>query len=490
MVSLRHKVFFPATLIILLFLFYSCGVAGFASSAKVIYPVEFGICEARSGIESYSILYNCHKAAVKNNYAISYQGVTDVYIEIPKDAEPIPLAKNTDFAGVKLHVLNNSKDCYLFQLKNFKTSSIPISVKEINDGDFSRRSELKPLSLIIIEDEKPWVEKRRGYNYGAQRKDLLVVNNNRSTNNVIYDYSNETSKPKAFFCEYDKEKKSIANVSLYRDAKSSYITNLVRVENQYNVEIKDVTIVTPADESKYGDFAITINNTANLVLTSININGTYSQTKRFGYGISLNNVYNVKIQKLTAKSKWGVFGNYNVNKAILTESKINRFDIHCYGRDILFENCVFNDMYNQFSSVYGLVCFKACSFTNYTPVVLESSFNAYTPFSLYFLGCTFNIDGKHNCIVSLMGGLPLSDNPRAELTGKNLPNVIINKCRINNTDGVNNFYVFDTGLSLNTQEVGINEVIVKKTKYNGEKPEMKIFTRNLRTSKSLKLEVK
>ena len=79
-----------------------------------------------------------------------------------------------------------------------------------------------------------------------------------------------------------------------------------------------------------------------------------------------------------------MFGNNNVNKAMLQNCDINRFDIHCYGKDVSFEKCSFVDFYNQFSSVYCELYFRSCTFTSFFPILMEYSYNAYTGFDLVF----------------------------------------------------------------------------------------------------------
>jgi hypothetical protein len=40
--------------------------------------------------------------------------------------------------------------------------------------------------------------------------------------------------------------------------------------------------------------------------------------------------------------------------------------------------------------VFGTVLFDGCRFTDFVPVLLEPTYNAYTPFTLVFKDCTFD----------------------------------------------------------------------------------------------------
>ena len=77
-----------------------------------------------------------------------------------------------------------------------------------------------------------------------------------------------------------------------------------------------------------------------------------------------------------------MFGNNNINTALIENSEINRFDIHCYGRDISFKDVVFVNLYNQFSSTFGTIRFDRCTFRHFTPVLYEASYNSYTVIKL------------------------------------------------------------------------------------------------------------
>lgn len=202
-------------------------------------------------------------------------------------------------------------------------------------------------------------------------------------------------------------------------------TMLTRVEYQNNVLIDNITINTPQNTDLYGDYVIRVYNSTNVTVRDVNINGTYSQTNQFGYGMNMLNDWNTHIIRLNATGKWGVFGTNNMNKVTLEDCNLNRFDIHCYGKDITIKDCTFNNMYNQFSSIYGTIRYENCYFKEHTPYLNETSYNSFTPFTLVMKNCVWEVSSygipEALCV---MGGLTGEYNERLELNKRAYPNVI------------------------------------------------------------------
>lgn len=278
--------------------------------------------------------------------------------------------------------------------------------------------------------------------------------------------------------------KSIKNLVFIRSASSTYKTYCFRIENQYKIELSNITIITPQNTTITGDAAIHIENCADVTLNNITINGTYSKKNEFGYGISLLNVYNLKVKKMFARCNWGgVFGTQSLNRVYLKDCDINRFDIHCYSRDVRVVNSKFSDMYNQFSSVYGEVMFEKCTFENEIPVMIESSYNAYTPFELKFDKCTFFLNGKKNYLMTLFG-VPEAYNDRPELRRKSLPNVIVKNCKVLLADDVKRWSLIHTGgVSHKDSFDFISDVTMENVRVEGnKKAEFVLSTEELRTT--------
>ena len=406
-------------------------------------PKDFGLYEASSDSERYEVLYKTHVAALKAGVPVDYSGIDTLTIEITSSSKQIPLGKTTDFQGLRLTVRNRSKLCYLFERQQTATK---ISInKELLDGeDFSSVPELaNGLYQLIIEDENPWVEKREGHTYSAIRRDILLICDGQSRNNTIMPYNNAQSQPKCSFCAMDEDEEPIViqNLTFIRDKGNSYKVMPFIIKGQNNLQIRNVTITTP--ESKLvADAAFDIQNCTNVTMENVTINGTYSRSDYYGYGIQMNNVWNSRFIRLNAKAKWGVFGTNNINTAYLQDCDINRFDIHCYGRDVSMKSCKFSNLYNQFSSMFGTLSFQKCRFVNFIPVLLEPSYNAYTQFNIKMEDCVFDATNSRYFLISA-GRLDSVKNSRPELAKKYWPNVNIKNMTMNVPDNVEKLAIFN-----------------------------------------------
>lgn len=407
--------------------------------AQKISPLDYGLMDAKSGIERYQILLKTHSIAIEKGLTIDYTGIDRLDIEIPKDGVSIPLGNYTDFKGITINVTNNSKNIYLFQMTQ-ELIPISISKQDFNTLHYLSRDEFKGGNiLLVIKDKTPWVKNRIGYSYGAIRKDILLISNSEAVNTPIMPYDTPQSQPCFSYCNVDEKEKFIGNITVNRVVSSTYKTRCFLVENQNKVTISNVIVNTPQN-TLYGDAAISFQNCTNSLLKDIIINGTYSQLKRYGYGVMFDNVWNTTVLRMKGDGQWGIFGNNNVNVARLRECRINRFDIHCYGRDIDFENCVIFRLYNQYSSVYGTISHRNCIFDAAIPCLLGSSYNAYTPFNLLFENCVIRMNTLHNEVIYIME-MPNRINERIELKKKCLPNLNLNNCKIEFKEPVNEWYI-------------------------------------------------
>ncbi len=394
-----------------------------------ISPYEFGLQKAKTGEERYEVLLKTHKEAIRRGMTVDYHGIKDINLTIPSNAESIPLGAENEFAGVIFNVTNKSQNCFLFLLKN-KPHSIEVTAKEIDKGGRFKSPALNPgIKLLVVEDKNPWVKNREGYSYGHVRRDIICIRNGWGQNKPIMPYDNVNSAPSCRYYDCYIPKIRISGLTLNRTAESTSETYLCQIVGMNNVLIKDIIINTiPNDLVE--DMAINISDCTNVSIENVTINGTYSRSNYSGYGICMNNIWNFSAKKLIAKANWGIFGNNNINTAKINDSEINRFDVHCYGRDINFENVVFYDLYNQFSSVFGTIAFEKCTFYNFTPVLYEYTYNTYNEHNLVFNNCTFNPSKKRNYLV-FAGVLSNSRNERNELYQKCWPRITINNMIIN-----------------------------------------------------------
>lgn len=463
----------------------SCLVAnvGFISTSDDLSPYGFGLAQARTGVERYQVLLKTHKAAIEKGVNVNYSGIKTIELEIPENASRIPLTSYNDFQGCVLVVKNLRKTVYLFESRE-DAESITVSKKDIDSGDFRHYSKLTHgRVLLLIEDKNPWVENRKGYSYGHQRKDILLLSNGLAQNKVVMPYDNKESEPICGFIKADKSSITIKNLTVYRSSDCKDITNIFYITGKNKVNIENFSLHTPKNNWR-NDRAVRIDDCTNVHLENVLIDETYSQSERSGYGISLDNVWNFTASHLVGRANWGVFGTNNMNTVMLRDCDINRFDIHCYGRDISSERCKYSGLYNQFSSVYGTISFHKCTFTDFTPVLMESSYNAYSPYDIVFKGCTFNLTERRNYIFSF-SGLSNVSNSRPELRKKCMPNIVMEDCNVNLTENIKTWYLVRTGKVDYKETLDYASIVsVKNVKVKGS-ADFRLGTEKIKTTRHL-----
>ncbi len=406
-------------------------------------PFDFGLAEAETDSARYEVLYATHTKAVELGADVSYQGIGTLVIEVTESSLPIPLTRHNDFAGVHLIVKNQHKTQYLFSMADTLWQSVELSPAAVDSGNFSAIPSLaEGTCMLLLEDLQPWVNNRSGYKYGAMRKDLLLLYNGQAQNKPVSAYATDSTILKASVHPTDNTLKTITDLTITRDTSATTKTFCFYIHGINNLKISKLRINTPDTKNLYADAAINIENCTNIVLEDVTIDGTYSRTNTYGYGIQMNNVWNSSFLRLTANANWGVFGTNNLSNTTLKDCNINRFDIHCYGRDVFIYNCKFNKLYNQFSSVFGTVWFEECRFTEFIPVLFEPSYNAYTPFDLTFKDCIFDAQTSRNYLISA-GQLDNTTNSRPELAKKCWPNISIKNLIVNIPGNISKIILFN-----------------------------------------------
>ena len=149
----------------------------------------------------------------------------------------------------------------------------------------------------------------------------------------------------------------------------------------------------------------------------------------------MNNLRNTHIRRLKTLTEWGVFGTNNMVDTYIELSDFNRFDIHCYGRNVTFDHCLQRNGFNQFSSVYGTIAFRHCTFDNFTPVLIEDSYNAYVSFLLRIDSCGWWPTPARNTLFK-GGRIDSPLNSREELRIPALPDIEVNGLEINTNRGI------------------------------------------------------
>lgn len=419
----------------------SCSVIPSLSKGGTdVSPYSYGLAQARTGVERYNALLKAHSAALKLGVNVDYTGIDTLKLEIPQKPIRIPLTAYNDFKGCVFIINNTSKDTYLFE-KITEGTPIVVDGRLIDLGNFQSVDLLnKGKALLIVEDNKPWVVKRKGYSYGHVRKDILLIKNGRAMNTVTMPYNNVHSSPKCSYIKLDSAPLVIKNLTIEREPGCTFVTNISLISGFDDVRISNVRVHTPTNTLK-DDRGIFIKSCTNVFFDNVRIEGTYSQLDHSGYGVYLDNIWNFKATHMYGKANWGIFGNNNINVASIEDSQINRFDIHCYGRDISFKNVEFFDLYNQFSSVYGTIWYDQCLFTDFVPVLNGGSYNAFVGHEVVIQNCIFNASKKNNNLIKI-SKFGTDVNERSEMSVKALPNVHIKNLKVNLINGADYFYLF------------------------------------------------
>lgn len=380
----------------------------------------------------FHTLWQLHSKALENGWMVSYKGVDTLRLDIPSDAQSIPLGSLNDFSGTVLVVRNNSHHLFLFShepandmspLNGPATTSGNRLLSAIDSGDYRCLPLLREGRwLVEVTDSTPWVSQREGRSYGHYRKELVYVENGLSADRPATPYSGSSSRA-SLRCRPlgDDTLFAFGNLTLLRDSNSTYRTCLLDLNEQVNAYLHHIVVVTPPS-TLTEDRLLRIYNCYRVTLDQISILGTYSRSNHSGYGILMDNCRHTLVQHLYARSAWGIFGTNNMHSTVIEESDFNRFDIHCYGRDVTIRRCRQQDGYNQYSSVYGTILYSGCTFSNFTPILIEASYNAYPHFSFEMTNCNWHLTRQRHTL--MMAGRLDNGNPaRPELQEKCLPDI-------------------------------------------------------------------
>lgn len=395
-----------------------------------ISPYNFGLREARNGIDRYWAMYNAHVEALAQGVEVSYDRIDTLNIELPPDFQSIPLGPRTDFGGITINVTNNARHGALFVMHP-QTMPVSLNNTTVDNGDFRDVPELSDGDkLLILKDQHPWTE-RIGYGYRVYRQDILLLHNGVAVNAPIATWNTDSTNLSASYVEANASQKLFRGLTLNRTEGSEFKTYCLSLSGQNNVLIEDVHVTTPKSRM-IADAVFSISNSVNVTFREITVDGTYSGYGRwrdYGYAFALNNLWNTHFEQVTADGNWGVFGTNSLSNTTLTHCDLNRFDIHCYGRDVLLKDCTLRQRQTQFSSMYGTVTFDSCRFVDCVPVRIRSSYNAYTPFDIEMRDCTFELTMRHHSLVNVML-LNTAENSRPELKVKCWPNLRVSNLTV------------------------------------------------------------
>ena len=393
-------------------------------------PFDFGLREAENDTARYWALYHAHAEALARGLEVNYEGIDTLEIELPADFKSIPLGPRTDFGGLVLYVTNHARHGALFTMPN-RQQELTLSKHRIENGDFRMMPDLASGDkLLVLKDDNPWTE-RIGYGYRVFRQDLIWIHDGKGMNKPIAPWNTDSTRLNASFFDVDTSQKIFRGLTLHRRDGSTFRTGCLYLNGQFNVLVEDIHVTTPKSRM-IADGVFSVSNSARITFRDVTVDGTYSGYGRwrdYGYAFALNNLWATTFERVTADGNWGVFGTNHLSNTILEDCDINRFDIHCYGRDALLKRCTLRQRQTQFSSMYGTVTFDSCRFVDCIPVRIRSSYNAYTPFDIVMQDCTFELTMRHHSLVNVML-LDTAANSRPELSRKCWPNLTVNNMTV------------------------------------------------------------
>ena len=395
-----------------------------------ISPFDYGLREAVSDTDRYWALYHAHAEALARGVEVSYEGIDTLEIELPADFKSIPLGPHTDFSGLVLYVTNHARHGSLFTMPN-RQKELTMTKHRVEAGDFRIMPDLASGDkLVVLKDENPWTE-RIGYGYRVFRQDLIWVHDGKGINKPIAPWNTDSTQLVASYFDVDTSKKVFRGLTLHRHEGSTFRTGCLYLNGQFNVLVENIHVTTPKSRM-IADGVFSVSNSARITFRDVTVDGTYSGYGRwrdYGYAFALNNLWDTKFEQVTADGNWGVFGTNYLSNTTLTDCDINRFDIHCYGRDVLLKRCTLRQRQTQFSSMYGTVIFDSCRFADCIPVRIRSSYNAYTPFDIIMRDCIFELTRRHHSLVNVML-LDTATNSRPELSRKCWPNLTVSNMTV------------------------------------------------------------
>ena len=155
------------------------------------------------------------------------------------------------------------------------------------------------------------------------------------------------------------------------------------------------------------------------------------------------------------------------------------------------KNTTFRDLYNQFSSFYGTLSYRNCTFIDFVPVLFETSYSSYTFFKLEMRDCFLKVDKSRPYLIQAGNPSLLDDNARVELRNTSWPNITIEKSRIELPKGQKDWTLFYVNGKSHNPIDGISSIVIKGTEIHGTGKEAALLfsNRKIKTKNSIKVSI-
>lgn len=441
------------------------GLDPVAKPTGSVSPFDYGLREAATGQARFEALRRTHVAALNLGVSVDYTGVGTVELVIPSGAKPIPLTRETDFKGTVFRVHNDVGKFFLFSLENV-FSKVSVSGSQIDEADYSAVPALASgLHILKVADDNHWVDDREGFDHPHDRADAFLVRDGVGSCGPVASYSTAATKINAEWCTADDSRKSLSNVTLERFAESTQNVCLASFRGQNNLYISNVTIRTPQGTGICGDTALDIRYCTNVLCEDMLFDGLYCEEHGSGYGLSINTTWNTTFRRITSHCLWAAFGCNNMQDSYLYDSDVERFDIHCYGKNITIRNSTLTGKGLPCSSLFGTVRCEDVKFVSCFLFAYRDDYNSYTPFDIVIRNCEMWVNGQNGLIS--MGQLDKGLNARPELSKKSWPNLDIDGLTVHLPAGMPSFsFYYINDMQRYPDPVGyISSVKVKNMTY-------------------------
>lgn len=418
-----------------------------------------------SDIASYSTLKSAMESyrsqgITKVNFP-ALQGTGVKSYTIPSDGNFIQLPPQVDFKGWTIIAENHKYNgtayvkCPLFSIEkwsNEQKTDFHLTKADVDRGNYRMCPELcSGRKLLVLTDQKEWTYRTDTNDTGPfLRHDIIALNDGVPENKPIAPWDTPSTALSYYYHDANDVPVVIENLNFkrYSNVSNDYdIAKLIRIDGKYDVTFRNITVEfvpNSGNINRTGDSCFEIYNSAHVKFKDITVNGTYSATNAYGYAFYLDNVYNLSFHNVTATGLWGVIGTKSLNRTYLKDCTMNRFDIHCYGRDVKCMYCTFeNNLINvrrscDYGSMYGTLHYEKCIFNQVVPVFLPNSYHTYTGFDFVMTDCIIvypdnsspTNPGLYDVIICAgIVGNPLQPQ-RPELQKTNWPNVHINNLKL------------------------------------------------------------
>lgn len=377
------------------------------------------------------------------------EGSGCVEYEIPAGGAFLKLPPQVDFNGWTIVAKNlHNYKWPLFSFEKYsheRKTDFHLTKADVDAGNYSRCAELcSGRKMLVLKDQKEWTYRTDRNDMGPFfRHDVIALNDGVPDNRPIAPWNTPSTALSYYYYEANTVPAIFENLTLkrYRDTEGHGIAKLIRVDGKYDVTLRNINVQFVEDAgniAKTEDACFEVYNSAHVRFENIQINGTYSSEIAYGYAFYLDNVFDVSFRNVHATGLWGVIGTRNLNRTFLKDCQMNRFDIHCYGRDVRCVDCVFDNVHFNwriscdYSSFFGTLHYERCTFRRIIPVFLASDYHAYSGFDLVMDSCTLDYPNHTSAassgcdaIIVKAGCVETPENKRPEFQKTEWPNVHI-----------------------------------------------------------------